>query len=335
MKISQEIIDRFLQNTSSEAERFLVDEWYNSFQSQPDGISTLLELEQIELENRLYEQVRHRLNPFEAVTMADDALPALGARRRVWLWAAATAAALIVFGLWMYNPPVNMPKLARNTSPKALSKWAKYNNESAKILKVTLPDGSVVSLFPNTQLSYNQSDREFRQVQLSGEAFFDVLRDENRPFLIYSGKLTTRVLGTSFNVKAYPGAEKFEVSVVSGKVSVTDETEREFLLAPKQQAILETNSDALRVVQLPANQQNYWENATLVFDDAPLGEVVLQLEKKYNIRFEISEQLKNCRLSGTFQHERLATLLEIINKTTESDYEIDDLTVRLFGEGCR
>ena len=334
MKISQELIERFLQNKTTEAENFLVDDWYNSFNYQPDGISNLPELAQINLENQLYERVRQRLNPFVGVLLSDEPAPKIQ-NRRTWFWAAAAATALILFGLWNYNLHDTVPKLAQATAPKALSKWAKYGNESAKILKVTLPDGSVVSLFPNTQMSYNQSDREFRQVQLSGEAFFEVQRDERRPFLIYSGAMTTRVLGTSFNVRAYPGSENFEVSVVSGSVSVMNDTEKELMLKPKQQAVLKTKTDDLQVVQLPANQQNYWENATLVFDDTPLAEVVVQLEKKYNINFEISENLKTCRLSGTFQHERLSTVLEIINKTTESDYEINGLTIRLFGEGCQ
>ena len=337
MKISQEIIERFLQNKTTEAENFLVDDWYNSFNYQPDGISNLSELAQINLENQLYQRLRQRLNPFIEVEMLSaEETDASVQNRKTWFWAwTAAASVLVLFGLWNYNSHDKETKSTEVSAPKVLSKWAKYANESAKILKVTLPDGSKVSLFPDTEMSYNQADRECRQVQLSGEAFFEVQRDERRPFLIYSGSMTTRVLGTSFNVRAYRGSEKFEVSVVSGSVMVTNETDKELKLSPRQQAILQIKTDELQVVQLPANQQNYWENATLIFDDTPLADVVVQLEKKYNISFEISESLKTCRLSGTFQHERLSTVLEIINKTTESDYEINGLTIRLFGEGCQ
>jgi transmembrane sensor len=215
-----------------------------------------------------------------------------------------------------------------------LSDWAKYENSSAKILKISLPDGSTVWLQPKTHLSYNQSDRVYRQVNLMGEAFFEVKRDEARPFLIYSGKMTTKVLGTSFNVKAYPETEKFEVSVVTGKVSVMNESEKEVFVTPKQQVVLENKTDVLTINELPKGKTFYWELASLTFDDTSMQNVVNNIEHNFNVKIHLNPKLKNCRLSGNFDQEHLSTILEIICKSIDAEYIMDGQEIYLRGEGC-
>jgi transmembrane sensor len=219
MRLNQEIIAKYLNSKCSEGEQVLVEAWYKSFENNPDGISDLLEDDLEELIQRVRENIDRKIKPVQIYTP----------QRWVWYTSGMVAMLLIVFGLSFYFNPKTDNNLSRIKSDIPLSDWAKYENSSAKILKISLPDGSTVWLQPKTHLSYNQSDRVYRQVNLKGEAFFDVKRDEARPFLIYSGKMTTKVLGTSFNVKAYPETEKFEVSVVTGKVSVMNESEK-FLL---------------------------------------------------------------------------------------------------------
>jgi len=192
----------------------------------------------------------------------------------------------------------------------------------------------MVWLQPKTQLSYNQSDRVYRQVNLRGEAFFEVKRDEARPFLIYSGKMTTKVLGTSFNVKAYPEAEKFEVSVVTGKVSVMNESEKEVFVTPKQQVVLENKSDILTINELPRNKTFYWELASLTFDNTSMEEVVDNIEHNFNVKIYLNPNLKNCRLSGNFNQEHLSSILEIICKSIDSEYVMDGQEIFLRGSGC-
>ena len=183
-------------------------------------------------------------------------------------------------------------------------------------------------------MSYNQSDRVYRQVNLRGEAFFDVKRDEGRLFLIYSDKMTTKVLGTSFNVKAYPETEKFEVSVVTGKVSVMNESEKEVFVTPKQQVVLENKTDVLTINELPKNKTFYWELASLTFDDTSMQNVVENIEHNFNIKIHLNSNLKNCRLSGNFNQEHLSTILEIICKSIDAEYVMDGQEIYLRGEGC-
>lgn len=324
MRLNQEIIVKYLNNECSEGEQMLVEAWYKSFENNPDGISELSEDEYSELYYRVRKNINHQINPIKLYTPPR------------WVWYAASMAAilLIVFGLSFYWNSDTVNNLAKIKSDIPLSDWAKYENSSAKILKVSLPDGSNVWLHPKTQLSYNQSDRVYRQVNLKGEAFFDVKRDENRPFLIYSGKMTTKVLGTSFNVKAYPETEKFEVSVVTGKVSVTNESEKEVFVTPKQQVILENKSDILTINELPQNKTFYWELASLNFDNTSMQHVVDNIEQNFNVNIHLNPALKNCRLSGNFDQEHLSTILEIICRSIDAEYEIKGDEVYLKGNGC-
>lgn len=324
MTLSKEIIEKYLAYQCSEAEQMLVEAWYKSFENNPDGISHLSVSEQDKLSSQVRENIERQIRPIN-----------LQAPPR-WIWYASGLAAmlLVVIGLSFYFDTDSPTKLSRISSEIPLSDWAKYENSSAKVLKVSLPDGSMVWLQPKTLLSYNQSDRVYRQVNLRGEAFFEVKRDESRPFLIYSGRMTTKVLGTSFNVKAFPETDKFEVSVVTGKVSVTNESEREVFIMPKQQVILETKTGNLTVNEIPKNKTHYWELASLSFDNTPMESVINSIEQNYNVSIDLSPRLKACRLSGNFTNEHLATILEIVCRSIEAEYVIDGDKIILRGEGC-
>ena len=324
MRLNQEIIKKYLDNSCSEGEQVLVEAWYKSFENNPDGISDLSDYERDELFQRVRQNIDRTIKPVQIYKP----------QRWVWYVSGLAAMLLIIIGLSFYFNPKTDNNLSRIKSDIPLSDWAKYENSSAKMLKISLPDGSTAWLQPKTQLSYNQSDRVYRQVNLRGEAFFEVKRDETRPFLIYSGKMTTKVLGTSFNVKAYPETEKFEVSVVTGKVSVMNESEKEVFVMPKQQVILETHSDILTINELPKDKTFYWELASLTFDDTSMQDVVENIEHNFNVKIHLNPKLKNCRLSGNFDQEHLSTILEIICKSIDAEYVMDGQEIYLKGEGC-
>lgn len=324
MRLNQKIITKYLNNQCSEGEQVLVEAWYKSFENNTDGISEMSDENRVELIQRIRQNIDRKIKPIQLYTLPR------------WIWyASGMAAMLLIFiSLSFYFNPKSENNLSRIKSDIPLSDWAKYENSSAKILKIDLPDGSIVWLQPKTQLSYNQSDRVFRQVNLKGEAFFDVKRDEARPFLIYAGKMTTKVLGTSFNVKAYPEMEKFEVSVVTGKVSVMNEAEKEVFVKPKQQVILENKSDILTLNELPKNKTFYWELASLTFDNTSMQDVVNNIEHNFSVKINLKPTLKNCRLSGNFDQEHLSTILEIICKSIDAEYVMDGQEIFLKGEGC-
>lgn len=332
MKINKEIIERFLQNTSTDQERRAVETWYYSFENNLDGISQLTDEEQLDLENELYLKIKEKIAPVQKTPT----------RQINWVWYLSSAAAmfLLAFGIWTYNKSA---KNIQSLSGIPFSGWAKYENVSAKELKITLPDGSVVVMKPKTQLSYNQSDTKFREVNLIGEAFFDVMHDATCPFLIYTGKMTTKVLGTSFSVKAYPSMKKSEVSVVSGKVTVfekdaEDKQNNGVILTPNLKVTFfdEEEHFVTGLVEKPEVLTTInKENLSFNFQDAPLNEVLTALEKAYGIEMVLErESLGKCTLNGDLTEMPLFTKLDIITRSLNATYQVKGTSILVSGAGC-
>lgn len=332
MKLNKELIERFLNNQSTEQERELIEAWYYSFENNLDGISQLTDGEQLDLENELYLKIKEKIAPVKKTRT----------RQINWVWYLSSAAAmfLLVFGIWMYNKST---KNIQSLSGIPFSGWAKYENVSAKELKITLPDGSIVVMKPKTQLSYNQSDTKFREVNLTGEAFFDVMHDATRPFLIYTGKMTTKVLGTSFSVKAYPSMKKSEVSVVSGKVTVfekdaEDKLNNGVILTPNLKVTFfdEEEHFVTGLVEKPEVLTTInKENLSFNFQDVPLNEVLTALEKAYGIEMVLErESLGKCTLNGDLTEMPLFTKLDIITRSLNATYQVKGTSILVSGAGC-
>ena len=332
MTINQEIVERFLQNKCTDAELLAIETWYFSFEHNLDGIGQLSENEQIVLENELYSKIKQKIQPFNIVQKSTIPWS--------WYFGSAVAILLLFFGIWTYNKTAKNIQAA-NGIP--FSGWAKYDNVSAKELTVILPDGSVVILKPKTQLAYNQSDTGFREVTLNGEAFFDVKRDEARPFYIYAGKMTTKVLGTSFNIKAYPSMKKSEVAVVSGKVTVyehdaDDKKDNGVILTPNLKVTFfdEEEHFIKSIVEKPEVLQNIKkESFSFDFQNISLSEVLKTLEKTYGIEMVLeNESLGHCTLTGDLEGMPMFTKLDIIVRSLNATYQIKGTSILVNGRGC-
>lgn len=169
---------------------------------------------------------------------------------------------------------------------------------------VTLPDGTTVLLNGGATLSYASSEygKKERRVVLDGEAYFDVKRNEDVPFIVSSGVAQVRVLGTRFNVDAYQSDDYVKVTLESGKVSmkVADEKE-ECVLLPNQQAVYDKKTHKLSRRTVKASEVIAWGNDEMYFNDTPLEEIAKKLERRFNVRIVISsEQLRQVRFNGAF-----------------------------------
>ena len=183
--------------------------------------------------------------------------------------------------------------------------------------EVNLLDGSKVFLSENSSITYlNDFEGNTREVLLSGRAFFDVKRDETKPFIVRTDNSEIKVLGTSFLVDSH--IEKFtEVIVKSGKVSVTKISAIDaniIELDPGEMGSVKENQFKKTVNDNP----NYlaWQNKILEFKRSEMTEVVKLLEDVYFVDIELSdENIKNCALTAKFDHREIDTVLEIISQT--------------------
>ena len=199
------------------------------------------------------------------------------------------------------------------------------------INEYTLPDGSVVALNSHSKLIFpKQFKGETREVTIEGEAFFDVTPNPEKPFIINAGNAQVKVVGTSFNVSAYPESETVEVVVKTGKVQViskfSDElsTEKQVYLTPGEKGILSNNS---RNPEKSENSDpNYlaWKTHDFIFDEIPLNEVFKCLEKTYHVKIEVLEpELNNLKLNAQFEEKPIDFILNVVSLTFNISLSVD------------
>lgn len=190
------------------------------------------------------------------------------------------------------------------------------------VKSVTLPDGSLVSLNSNTHLIYPPKFGDHtREVTIEGEAFFEVKPNPQKPFIIHAGTAQVKVLGTSFNVRAYPGAREMEVIVRTGKVQVLNsknqsEQNDELILTPGQKATLVHRSHTL--VKSTNENPNYiaWKTHELVFRATSLDEVIDNLENVYKVKIQLQDpQSGKQLLTAHFNNYSLDFILKVIETT--------------------
>lgn len=232
-----------------------------------------------------------------------------GARARKFpLWAAAAALVGIALAAWW---------LTAGDVVAPQNDWVAEANleESARL--VVLPDGSEVWLNSNSSLRFSEAFEE-RRVELEGEGFFDVVRDETRPFVVATGEVETRVLGTSFNVRAY-AEEEVEVSVKSGRVEVaaieatSEEVLEKVVLNPGQAATYELASQELSEAVEAIDQVDAWRTEELVFGElanTTIGQALPTLSRFYGKDIRATREFLDCPLRGTYQNTPLNELLE-------------------------
>lgn len=186
----------------------------------------------------------------------------------------------------------------------------------------TLPDGTLVSLNNNTKIKYpKRFGRKTREVSIEGEAFFEVKPNKRKPFIIHAGNAQIKVLGTSFNVSAYPETKLVEVIVETGKVQVLNKmTEakqtNELILTPGDKGTLVYSSNSL----LKTTNQNpnflAWKTRNLIFKATSLDEVIENLEKVYKVNIRLNDpKLNGLLLTAQFNNYSLEFILRVIETT--------------------
>lgn len=180
---------------------------------------------------------------------------------------------------------------------------------------VKLSDGSTVVLNAGSKLDYPESFAgNVREVSLEGEGYFDITPDALRPFVVHTGRIKTTVLGTAFNIRAYPKQENVTVTVKRGKVQVSDEQNVIGIINPNQQITFNTHYRNAEQTTVNTDEATQWMERDIFFDDITLGHAIDQLEKRFELSIDVeNERLANCRFTGTFvKGEDLKQILTIL-----------------------
>ena len=230
--------------------------------------------------------------------------------------AAVVVFALILSSVWFFS----------ENSPLKKSRNLELIVQDYSAREVQLPDGSLVTLNRDSKISYPKTfTSDKREVFIEGEAFFEVSPNPEKPFIIHAGDATIRVLGTSFNVNAYPENERVEVVVATGKVQFYSEKMtiipgRELILDPGDKGIfLNTSKELLKMHNQDLNFVA-WKTRHLIFSETSLEEVIIQLKKLYQIQIE-TKGLGDLKYTGRFENQPLGFVLKVISKTLKFDIE--------------
>lgn len=273
-------------------------------------------------QGNLEQQVRELKDGMERSMLLKEGFGQLEARSRRprrWLYAGVAAAVLIVAGtlLWLNRPvePVKSLPVAAST--------VQSGSEPRKTLM--LADGSVLTMRHNTTVSLSEGfSKTNRVLSLSGEAFFDVKADPEHPFIVHTKDASIEVLGTVFNVSAYPENAYTETALFRGRVEVTsrEDPSRKTVLMPSQKLVIQSGSrkdTAFAVRSLAVDPKDHkakeiaWIRSRLKIRDESLEQIAQRLEQWYGIPIVIAdEEVKKYSYSGTFESETVVKALEAL-----------------------
>ncbi|OFX86000.1 MAG: hypothetical protein A2W99_16665 [Bacteroidetes bacterium GWF2_33_16] len=272
-----------------------------------------------------WEKMSEKVDQYEKEKISPKIIPLKS--RFVWISGIA-ASIVILFGIYqlILKPSYQTQKV--------------YIASAQEVMEDSLPDGSKITLNANTKITYpKQFAKNERRIKLSGEAYFEVEHNKEKPFIIEAENAFVQVLGTSFNVKAYENSD-LEVIVTDGLVKVfvvdpeTSDTSA-ILLRKGEKGKIAANEMKPVYVAEQKPDAIFWMDYTLIFNDADLRKVFSLLKNYYNIEINVSdERIYDCRLTTTFTNNSIEEIIEVITATFEFEYKKENNTYTITGNGC-
>ncbi|MBK0377961.1 FecR family protein [Mucilaginibacter segetis] len=338
--ISVELLEKYLSGNCTAAETALVKKWYQSFEQVPDPVDTLNASEQELLKEKIYSAI---LSEIESANNKEERILVTGKpKMQTWYrWAAAAVAFIAVAGLFYFSTS----KTSHTDSLKGTTDVVAITNNSDHIYKSILPDSSAVWLSPHARLTYPKVFGEkARMVSMAGECFFEVTKNPERPFIITSRSIITKVWGTSFLVRDNDKSTTADVSVVTGKVSVSIKSKNkvaddlltvnkdEVMLYPSQKAVYLKDKHVLKPFETKGAdaELKIWKHVNLNFDNKPLKDIVPVLNATFNVQIKVTdEKLNHYLLNADFSGLNLPDVLEALSKALNIDYAIKNNSIEL------
>ena len=275
-------------------------------------------------------------------------------RRYRWLWVTSTVAASLLLFFLLFNLADDSSMPGRHSQVAGNTVSTKPGSKS----KIELPDGTQVWLNADSRITYDRNwPGTQREVHLTGEAYFDVVRDESRPFIIHTSSIDVKVLGTSFNVRSYPNEQTTETALIHGSVEITlhNNPDKKIILKPKEKLIVkndhvtvtDSNNAVVKnnasVPMLTLDRVRYykkdtsssietmWVDNKLAFENEVFDRVVAEIERWYNVTITVkNESLAPLHFTGIFENKPLADVMEALSFSFKSHYEIKDDKVTIW-----
>lgn len=189
-----------------------------------------------------------------------------------------------------------------------------------------LPDSSEIWLNAGTTIKYpKEFTGDERNIYLDGEAYFSVKRNEQKPFVVQTEKISVKVLGTRFNLKAYTNDEKIITTLTSGKVEISTNNESH-ILKPNEQLSYDRNTSSIDIVEVSSDETNSWLSGQLVFNDSSLKDILLALERRFDISIANNTAIPSTKLYTVkfLRNETPEEVLDILQEVVGFSYQKDE-----------
>ena len=275
---------------------------------------------------------------------ATDQTPFL--RRSWWRVVASVLLGGAVLGGIYRMQSGTLPEVQTAGTSKAASTLIEKQNTSDRPQLIMLADGSSVLLQPNSTLRYpSEFEGTSREVHLTGDAFFEVSKNPEKPFYVYANELVTKVVGTSFRIKAFSDQKKVEVVALWGNVNVTaGNSDREgLLLLPNQGVRFTRQSLAFEKIEDLTQEVHHSQELSTIeklsfeFTDVPVSQIFRTIEQAYLVKIDFpAEKLVNCYLTTSLSDQPLSEKLKIICESLggRTSYEIKENQIIIHSNGC-
>lgn len=244
------------------------------------------------------------------------------------------AAVFLFFLTFAFFIKINFIKSEVEAPIHYISKQNPFGQKST----IILPDSTVITLNSDSRIIYPERfTSEYRDVELKGEAFFEVSEQKQHPFRVKSGDIYTIALGTSFNVKAFENESNISVSLNNGKVKISgvqDQFKETFILNPGEKIVYNSKLQEAEKLEFDRELELSWKDGILIFKQTNLKDFIHTIERWYGVNVELNGNFDDeCRISGRFENETLKVVLESLQFSKELDYELNDKEVNLLIKG--
>ncbi|WP_343691883.1 FecR domain-containing protein [Chitinophaga sp.] len=303
------LIQKYIDRTATPAEQEELNNWYRDFTGEEDPFPMTDEQEAVagqEMLSYLQGRIQRKKRPSVAVFASLAAACMLGA---------------VIYMNW-------------TTTPENQNFVANIPAAASENRFIYLPDSSKVVLHPGSKMDYQYKGNN-REVTLEGEAYFDVTTHPDQPFIIHTGQISTTILGTSLNIKTYQ-SDSVSVSVLSGKVQVTDANQQKTILTPNQQVVYNQHTNNIQQVKIIQATVIDWAKSDMQFQDMPYEQLAQRLERRYDVSIVFKNPaLQHCPITGRFSGtESLNEVLDILSQTMGTTYSMNGRIVELDGTAC-
>lgn len=303
---------------SAENQQYFIRQWEIWFSAVSREAASVYD------KDKAFENFRNRVESQKEIQSTSRRGFSLSA---LWRYAAVVAIIIAVGCISYWQGEVNVKDTFADISVEA---------PLGSKTKLYLPDGTLVWLNAGSRMTYSQGfGVDNRKVELEGEGYFEVKRNEKIPFFVKTKDLQLQVLGTKFNFRDYPEDHEVVVSLLEGKVGLNNllREEKEAVLSPDERAVLNKANGLLTVESVTASNASQWADGYLFFDEELLPDIAKELERSYNVKIHIAnDSLKTFRFYGNFvrREQNIQEVLEALASTEKMQYKIEERNITIY-----